>query len=149
MPSPQDPRKYSPELLAAAEIRMATVLEEWPDLGYSGFGVVNIRHKDAADRAAELAAERRHLREPSALAAFIAARAWLARQPRRKTLNKMDTSYSLKHIAEREIGYLSNGVLIAAAIAERFAVGRVLDHGMPTPNAYLNIATRAWAATHP
>jgi hypothetical protein len=57
-----------------------------------------------------------------------------------KTLNQRGTSYRLKHVAEEDIGYITNGVLIAAAIAEGFRVERQEE----SPNALLNIASAAW-----
>ena len=43
-------------------------------------------------------------------------------------------------VAEREIGYITNGVFIAAAIAEGFVVRRVKG----TPNARIGISRAAW-----
>jgi hypothetical protein len=75
-----------------------------------------------------------------ALAAFVVTRAWLRQHNKLKTINKSGTSYGLKHSAEHDIGYITNGVFIAAAVAEGFRVVRVGD----TPNAWLNISTTAW-----
>jgi hypothetical protein len=50
------------------------------------------------------------------------------------------TSYGLKHVAEREIGYITNGVPIAAAKAEGFVVRRIVR----TPNARIGISSAAW-----
>lgn len=41
---------------------------------------------------------------------------WLAKISKIKTINKSRSSYGLKHLAEKEIGYITNGVFIAAAI---------------------------------
>ena len=65
---------------------------------------------------------------------------WLRGQTKRKTLNKSGTSYGLKHVAERDVGYITNGVFIAAAVAEGFRVVRIRE----TPNAWLNISMAAW-----
>jgi hypothetical protein len=44
-----------------------------------------------------------------------------------KTINLNHTSYGLKHIAEREIGYIPNGVFVAAAIIAGYRYRRI-DH---------------------
>jgi hypothetical protein len=59
-------------------------------------------------------------------------------------LSQKGTSYGLKHIAVEEIGYITNGVFIAAAIAEGFRVVRIDD----SPNALLNISSKVWARRH-
>jgi len=46
------------------------------------------------------------------------------------------TSYTLKHEAQEEIGYVTNGMFIAAAIACGFEVMQAKDG----PNAWLNIS---------
>lgn len=71
---------------------------------------------------------------------FEKARSWLAKQPKIKKLNYRCSSYGLKHAAERSIGYVSNGVFIAAAIAEGFQVKRRRN----SFNALLNISSSAW-----
>ena len=65
----------------------------------------------------------------------------MRRHGKRKTLNKRGTSYGLKHVCEKDIGYITNGVFIAAAIAEEFWVKRC---DWSSPNAWLNITTSAW-----
>jgi hypothetical protein len=60
---------------------------------------------------------------------------WLRRHNKRKTINKSRTSYGLKHVAARDIGYITNGVFIAAAVAEDFRVVRIRE----SPNAWLNV----------
>jgi len=52
------------------------------------------------------------------LAQFIVARRWLSQFGKLKSLNKRGSSYGLKHVAAHDIGYVTNGVFIAAAIAE-------------------------------
>jgi hypothetical protein len=70
----------------------------------------------------------------------MAARQWLSQFGRIKALNRRGTSCGLKHVAEHDIGYITNGAFIAAAIAEGFTVQRA-DDG---PNACFNISTKAW-----
>lgn len=85
--------------------------------GNSGFGLSG-PHKPLNERVADLAQSRERLREPGSLAQFMAARGWLRQFDKIKTVNKRGTSYGLKHGAARDIGYVTNGVFIAAALAE-------------------------------
>ena len=41
---------------------------------------------------------------------------WLSGKAKIKTINKRHTSYGLKHMAEKEIGYITNGAFICAAV---------------------------------
>lgn len=130
-PRPAQAENYSAEQLAAALSDMRQILANEPELG--DFGYRHLRH-------AQLAEDRETISEPRSLAQFLATRQWLRRFEKRKTLNRKGSSYGLKHVAETDIGYMTNGVFIAAAIAEGFAVKRFED----TPNALLNITQRAW-----
>ena len=47
----------------------------------------------------------------------------------------------MKHIAEDDIGYVTNGVFSADAIAEGFTVRRAEPGSL---NAWFNISTEAW-----
>jgi hypothetical protein len=136
---PADPKILSPEILAEAAAEMERVLDREPHLGDFGFDVWD-RRKTSLEMAAELARQRDDILSSASLAAFIATRAWLRRHNKRKTINKSGTSYGLKHIAERDVGYITNGVFIAAAVAEGFRVVRDGDG----PNAWLNISETAW-----
>ena len=120
---PADP--LDAEGVARVRGAMEAVLTAHPQLGANGFG-------DSDERACMLDAYR--------LAEFVAARRWLSQWKKLKQPNLKGTSYGLKNIAECEVGYLCNGVFIAAAIAEGFEPTRVGDG----PNAFLNIATAAW-----
>jgi hypothetical protein len=71
----------------------------------------------------------------------MAARGWLSQFAKIRALNRRGTSYGLKHWAEDDIGYVTNGVFIAAAIAEGFTV-HCVEFG--SPNAWFNISTEAW-----
>ena len=63
---------------------------------------------------------------------------WISRFVKLKNINKTGSSYGLKHVAEREIGYITNGELIAAALMEGFNVQ------IEGPNGYFNISQKAW-----
>jgi hypothetical protein len=129
--------------LAAAAVDMDRVLEREPQLGDFGFGVWDSRKKTPAERAADLRRDRENMRAPRSLAQFMAARGWLRRFSKIKAPNKRGTSYGLKHCAEDDIGYVTNGCFIASAIAERFIVRRAGAYG-DSPNAWFNISTEAW-----
>jgi hypothetical protein len=94
-----------------------------------------------AEHEAEFNRWREDMRTPRSLAQFMAARGWLRQFSKIKAPNKCGTSYGLKHCAEDDIGYTTNGCFIAAAIAEGFAVRRT-DYD--SPNAWFNISTEAW-----
>jgi hypothetical protein len=124
----------------SADDDMVKVLAREPELNDFGFGVFDPRSKTPEERAVVFRRDREFIRDPSSLAQFTAARAWLNRFDKLKALNKRGSSYGLKHVAEHDIGYLTNGVFIAAAIAEGFIVQRIGD----SPNAWFNISTKAW-----
>jgi len=135
------PLSPTQEQIAAAAGDMARILEREPELGDFGFGVFGPRRKTPAERAAELAQNREWMMAPRSLVQFLAARAWLRRFAKTKGINRRaGSSYGLKHVAEYTIGYLTNGVFIAAAIAEDFQVHRI----GAGPNAWFNISATAW-----
>ena len=140
---PRTADDLTPAELAAATIDMERVLEREPQLGDFGFGVFDPRRKTPEQRAAELLRDREDIRKPRSLAQFMTARGWLRRFGQLKKINQRGTSYGLKHHAEDEIGYVTNGVFIAAAVAEGFVVRRAGAYG-DSPNAWFNISTEAW-----
>jgi hypothetical protein len=133
---------FTADELAAAAADMERVLEREPQLNDFGYGVFFGIHGHA-ERQARFQEDRKSIREPRSLAQFIVARKWLRQFDKRKTLCRRGTSYGLKHVASRTIGYVTNGVFIAAAIAEGFQTRR--NNG--GPNAFLNIPVRAWGGT--
>jgi hypothetical protein len=140
---PRSADDLTPAELATAAIDMDRVLEREPQLGDGGFSTYE-RNKTSEDRAADLRRQRESTRAPRSLAQFVAARGWLRQFSKTEALNRRGTSYGLKHFAEDDIGYVTNGVFIAAAIAEGFTVRRT-ESG--SPNAWLNISTEAWRRT--
>jgi hypothetical protein len=130
----------NPAILAEAAAAMDSVLDQQPDLGDFGFGVHDLRRKSNTQYVEELQQERNDIRKPFALASFVKTREWLSRHGKLKKVNKSGSSYGLKHVVENDIGYITNGVFIAAAIAEGFRVVRIED----SPNAWLNISSTAW-----
>lgn len=75
---------------------------------------------------------------------FVRAAEWLAAEVARGTLGRSKGSYSLKHDAEEATGgYISNGMLIAAAIHMGLKVRRIPD----TPNAEISIPIKIRSKT--
>ncbi len=70
---------------------------------------------------------------------FSKAVDWLSKQNKIKNINDRHTSYWLKHIAQHEIGYVSNGTFIAAAIYCGFEI-KVSDR---SPNVKFNISEKS------
>lgn len=66
------------------------------------------------------------------------AEAWLRDKVKRKTVNPLRSSYGLKHLAEREVGYITNGAFIAAAVHLGFSY-EVDPH---SPNPRIGISER-------
>jgi hypothetical protein len=146
VPPPRDSRFGRPlelrkvrRVTAAAD--MERVLEQEPQLNDFGFGAHDPRSLTPEERAAYVAKNREFIRAPRSLAQFLAARRWLARFAKLKSLNTRGSSYGLKHVAAHDIGYVTNGVFIAAAIAQCFRVRRIR---LDSPNAWFNIASAAW-----
>lgn len=77
---------------------------------------------------------------PISIGQFTLARSWLATKKKTTGITKRGTSYGLKHVAEHDIGYVTNGIFIAAAIAEGFQVQRAGG----SPSAWFNISVKAW-----
>jgi hypothetical protein len=124
---PRNADDLTPAELATAAIDIDRTLEREPLLSDNG-----LKHRDIGE--AEFLKWREDMRTPRSLAQFSKI----------KALNRRGTSYGLKHCAEDDIGYLTNGVFIAAAIAEGFTVRRSQPN---SPNAWLNISTEAWRRT--
>lgn len=116
-----------------------------PELTAFGFGAYEQYVLDGfspEDRKAAFQCSRAAMFEPMSLEDFRRAYGWLNRQKRTLHVNeKVGTSYGLKHLAEKEIGYVSNGIFIAAALACGFKIKRDIDRGHPSPNAFLNISS--------
>jgi len=66
---------------------------------------------------------------------------WLAGKRRRKTVNRLHTSYGYKHMAEKDIGeYVTNGCFIAAAVHCGFDYSPCADN---SPNVWFNISEKS------
>jgi hypothetical protein len=114
-----------------SESDMLCVMQRCPDLTDFGLGV---------SRQQIFNVERAKLLEDRSLAQFTRARGWLRKFSKTKAHNGRGDSYGLKHVAEIDIGYVTNGVFIAAALAEGFSVKRNYSG---SPNARFNISSKA------
>ncbi|HUK09487.1 MAG TPA: hypothetical protein VLX09_16560 [Stellaceae bacterium] len=115
-------------------------VELFPTLTSHGFGLVRIGqwkvdygNEEFLQARADLYASKDQ---------FRAAYGWLRRQPRTKNVSPdAVTSYGIKHVAEPEIGYVTNGVFIAAAIACGFKVQPCSPGNV---NAVFNMSSKVW-----
>jgi hypothetical protein len=128
-------------LLAACkgEVQLAAVMHSHPLLCDHGMGTADHWRLPKADRGRKLAADRQMLR--GSLDAVEKTRAWLRENVAKiKTINGRAHSYHLKHLAEKEIGrtvvngrtetdYITNGVLIAAALSEGYEHRDLVSNG--------------------
>jgi hypothetical protein len=67
------------------------------------------------------------------------AESWLQSKARTKTVNWRLSSYGLKHLAEEEVGYITNGAFIAAAVHCGFPVKVSPD----SLNVFIGISERS------
>lgn len=119
---------------------MKQAAERLPELTEFGFGVFDEgKYRKFPDlRQSVFDRERADLLSPSSIARFAASVKWLEQWSKTKKFSRRGTSYGLKHVAENDIGYVTNGVFIAAAVTAGFTTKR------EGPNAVLNISDRAW-----
>ncbi|MFP4106509.1 MAG: hypothetical protein ACLFVU_10520 [Phycisphaerae bacterium] len=123
------------------EMQLAAVMDCHPLLCDHGMGVFNHWTFPPDDRQTRLVEERRILR--ASVDAVQKTRRWLrANVVEIKTINPGADSYHLKHLAEKEIdhtvvngsyesNYISNGVLIAAALSEGYGHRDLVSEGSP------------------
>ena len=64
---------------------------------------------------------------------------WLEAIQKTPTINLNYTSYDLKHIAERQVGYATNGTFIAAAIYSGFA----FETAVGSPNVAFGMSEKS------
>jgi hypothetical protein len=105
---------------------MSRVLDDYPELALWGFFIPNRRLPLSEGQRDQLAQDRARMFDE--LEEFELAQSWL----RRWNVDPRCSSYGLKHKAEPAIGYVPNGVFIAAAAA----IGlRVVRNEPRSPNA--------------
>jgi hypothetical protein len=146
---------------ALARITVRKVLEAYPDLTQRGFDDIWARESEGdsfEERKALFAERRKEALSNWAMDEFELAFIYLSKQEHRKTLNRDWSTYNLKHNAERLVredklfdhlgDYVSNGMLIVAAIASGFEVKQI---SFRSPNGFLNISSktiRQTSSTH-
>lgn len=88
---------------------LTRIMEEHPLLHNAGYGYGRGELGPTAENRAALQAS---------VERFTATKQWIEANLRPvKRIHPYRTSYGMKHIAEREIGYITNGVFIAAMLA--------------------------------
>jgi hypothetical protein len=124
---------------SAMEMRLAIVMKTEPLLNAFGMGVGEIRLR-TEDYWTALAKDRVRLRGDLAKVELTAK--WLRLHIKRiKTINTRSSSYGLKHVVEREIGYITNGVFIAAAMIEGYPYRTRRNF----PNVYFGMSQQSWS----
>jgi hypothetical protein len=88
------------------------VMDQVPNLNDFGVGVFCLHQRDPEMATAELEQGRKELLNSAEAVAKVCE--WL--RGIEKTKTPTISSYYLKHVAEEEIGYVTNGVFIVAAI---------------------------------
>lgn len=116
---------------------LKNVLDAHPtlcDFGYSlyGCGLTNEERKE------RLVKERQYMLDNYS-EKFEQVVRWLSRFSKTKTIRKSHSSYGLKHICERDVGYITNGLFIAAAIHCGFDFQR---SSLMSPNLFFNISKK-------
>ena len=126
---------------ATAAIKRAVDL--FPDLTDFGFGIFDAYRLTPAARQERFRKSRADMFAPRSLEDFTRAKHWLMAQPKTKNPNSgAGSSYWLKHVAEEDIGYTTNGIFIAAAVAAGFIVERCRRSDDESPNAFFNISSK-------
>ena len=91
------------------------VVSQLPQLTDFGVGIFqNGRGLSEVERNKKIKEEQEALIQ--SVEAFNKTCSWLSQIDKLKNINYKHSSYGLKHIAENDIGYITNGVFIAAAI---------------------------------
>jgi hypothetical protein len=110
------------ELKGAAdiELRLAITMAREPYLNDFGIGLYfEHQRRPRAERKKILKEDRQQLR--TSVNAVSATVNWLVEHVEPiSSINRKHTSYGLKHIASEDIGYITNGVFIAAAIVASY-----------------------------
>ncbi len=127
-------------------MKLKTVLQSLmlrePELNEFGFGLYDgDRHKPTDEQDAITMQNRQRLL--SSVHRIHATCEWIEThlQPI-KTINPNRSSYGLKHCAEKDIGYITNGVFIAAMLIRGYRYQR------SGPNAKFNVSERSIRQAH-
>jgi hypothetical protein len=104
-------------------------IDAFPQLTYAGTAISKTQEED----------ERLRKELLGAVGRIQATVDWLQRIKPTKNVNDTGTSYGYKHIAERDIGYITNGVFICAAYLAGFKVQTYHD----APNTTFNMSKKS------
>lgn len=119
--------------------QIAAVIRQLPELTPHGIGLYdNGRGLSSQRKEQELRTAQAELLTMTAECGAICR--WLSDKSQIKRINKQHSSYSLKHMAEKELGYISNGAFICAAVFCGF------KYQIAGPNAYFNISEKSLRA---
>jgi len=124
---------------SAVALRIAITMSRMPHLNDFGIGICRgDKDQSEADRRAKLMEDREKLRNSTGQ--VEATVMWLRDnlEPT-KTINRRRSSYGLKHIAEKDIGYITNGVFITAAIIAGYPYEQIYG----SPNVQFGISERS------
>jgi len=116
------------------------VLRLEPELSDFGIGVYGGGEMPPAERSAKLLKDRASLRASSDR--IEAAFEYLSEMciKRNKSINETSSSYGLKHVVERDIGYITNGQFITAAIIAGYKYKKYNG----SPNVCFNMSESPW-----
>jgi|GEM_PF-3179260 len=132
--------------LEEAERLISDLLQEHPKLNPSGWAYP-IAYCDAHTTIEEVRARRKSMPRDHAKQ-FLKACLWIEKNLKRtEKLCTRVSSYGLKHIVEEEIGYIMNGVFIAAAIHCGFDY-KLPDNQNGCQNLFFNLDFDALSESH-
>lgn len=115
---------------------LLAVMKQVPALTDFGLGISwHHRRKSAEEQQAIFDRERADLMNTQS---FEATCEWISQHlEKQKSLYRGNSSYGIKHIVEKQTGYITNGVFIAAMIALGYA------WRPDGPNAFFNVTARS------
>lgn len=103
------------------------ILQQHPRLNFGGYGLgCGERKLSPSERMGKIDGLRAHLLDDESIAQIGKVCDWInANLEMQKTTNLRMSSYGLKHVVEKEIGYVSNGQFIVAALLCGYCIGKV------------------------
>ncbi|MBI5509138.1 MAG: hypothetical protein HY903_10325 [Deltaproteobacteria bacterium] len=121
------------------EARLAITMAKIPELNDFGIGLFHDhRRQPLAEQQAIYEKDREVLRK-SASTVEATVRWLLENVEPTKNVNPRRTSYGLKHVAEKDIGYITNGVFIAAGIIAGYPYELMPNH----PNVQFAVSEKS------
>lgn len=104
-----------------------SILQQHPRLNFGGYGLGRDDGRlTYAERTVKLGGLRSRLLGDESIAQIGKVCDWIkANLEMQKTTNSHMSSYGLKHVVEKETGYVSNGQFIVAALLCGYRIGKV------------------------